>query len=70
MADQGEAALQLGEHLPLRAALKNLGDEMAAFVQHNMPQTNPGSLTPQDAYDVAAYVHGKPHSRFELKEHR
>ena len=44
--------------------------KMAAFVQHNMPQTNPGSLTPQDAYDVAAYVHGKPHSRFELKEHR
>src|SRR5215472_772288 len=43
--------------------------KMAAFVQHNMPQTDPGSLTPQEAYDVAAYVHSKPHEHFELKDH-
>src|SRR6185503_732228 len=35
--------------------------KMAAFVQHNMPQSDPGSLTPQEAYDVAAYIHSKPH---------
>jgi len=43
---------------------------MAAFVQHNMPQTSPGSLTPQEAYDVATYVHSKPHSHFVLKDHQ
>ncbi len=43
--------------------------KMAAFVQHNMPQTDPGSLTPQEAYDVAAYVHSKPHEHFEMKDH-
>ena len=34
---------------------------MAAFVQHNMPRNNPGSLSPQDAYDVAAFINSKPH---------
>jgi thiosulfate dehydrogenase len=42
---------------------------MAAFVQHNMPQTNPGSLTPQQAYDVAAYVNSKPHTPFKGPGH-
>jgi thiosulfate dehydrogenase len=44
-------------------------DQMAAFVQHNMPQSNPGSLTAQQAYDVAAYIHSKPHERFQMKDH-
>jgi thiosulfate dehydrogenase len=44
--------------------------KMAAFVQHNMPQSNPGSLTAQQAYDVAAYIHSKPHVRFDMKEHQ
>jgi thiosulfate dehydrogenase len=43
--------------------------KMAAFVQHNMPQTDPDSLTPQEAYDVAAYVHSKPHTVFNMKDH-
>jgi thiosulfate dehydrogenase len=43
--------------------------KMAAFVQHNMPQTNSGSLSPQQAYDIAAYIHSKPHQRFEMKDH-
>jgi thiosulfate dehydrogenase len=43
--------------------------KMAAFVQHNMPQDQPGSLTPQEAYDVAAYIHGKPHVAFNMKDH-
>jgi thiosulfate dehydrogenase len=35
---------------------------MAAFVRYNMPQTAPGSLTSQEAYDVAAFVlsHARP----------
>jgi thiosulfate dehydrogenase len=43
--------------------------KMAAFVQHNMPQTDPDSLTPQEAYDVAAFVHTKPHTVFNMKDH-
>lgn len=43
--------------------------KMAAFVQHNMPQNAPGTLTPQEAYDVATYVHTKPHSQFVMKDH-
>ena len=38
--------------------------KMAAFVQHNMPQNHPGTLTPQEAYDVAAFVHTKPRPKF------
>lgn len=36
---------------------------MAAFVRYNMPKNAPGSLSPQDAYDVSAYVlkHARPH---------
>ncbi len=43
--------------------------KMAAFVQHNMPQNQPGSLTPQEAYDVATYIHSKPHTAFVMKDH-
>jgi thiosulfate dehydrogenase len=42
-------------------------DKMAAFVQHNMPQTHPGSLTPQQAYDVSAYVESKPRPKFDTR---
>jgi thiosulfate dehydrogenase len=35
-------------------------EKMAAFVQYNMPQNAPGTLTPQQAYDVAAYVNSRP----------
>lgn len=38
--------------------------KMAAFVQHNMPQNNPGSLSAQDAFDVAAFIRSKPHAPF------
>ena len=43
--------------------------KMAAFVQHNMPQTDPGSLTPQQSYDVASFINSKPHEKFVMKEH-
>lgn len=44
--------------------------KMAAFVQHNMPQDKPGILTPQQAYDVAAYIHFMPHEPFDIKQHQ
>jgi len=45
-------------------------NKMAAFVQHNMPLSNPRSLTPQQAYDVAAYIHFMPHEAFDIKQHQ
>jgi thiosulfate dehydrogenase len=38
-------------------------DKMTRFVRYNMPQNAPGSLTLQQAYDVAAFVltHSRPH---------
>jgi thiosulfate dehydrogenase len=38
--------------------------KMAAFVVRNMPQNKPGTLTPQEAYDVSAYVASKPHPAY------
>jgi thiosulfate dehydrogenase len=38
--------------------------KMAAFVLHNMPQNKPGSLTPQEAFDVSSYVASKPHPAY------
>ena len=38
--------------------------KMAAWLSPNMPQTNPGSLTPQQAYDVSAYIDSMPRPRF------
>ena len=38
--------------------------KMAAFVQHNMPQNRMGILSPQDAYDVSAYIHTQPRPAF------
>lgn len=39
-------------------------ERAATFIRHFMPQNNPGSLTDQQAYDVAAYVnaHVRPDS--------
>ncbi len=38
--------------------------KMARFVQYNMPQNRPGILSPQEAYDVSAYIHSKPRPAF------
>jgi thiosulfate dehydrogenase len=38
---------------------------MAAFVQHTMPADKPGSLSAQESYDVAAFIHSKPHTAFQ-----
>jgi thiosulfate dehydrogenase len=42
----------------------NNPSKMSAFLIHNMPQDHPGTLTPQQAYDVAAYVHTKARPKF------
>lgn len=38
--------------------------KLAAFVQHNMPQNRMGIMTPQDAFDVSAYIHEQPRPAF------
>jgi thiosulfate dehydrogenase len=38
--------------------------KMAAFVQHNMPQNRMGILTPQEAYDVSAFIHAQQRPAF------
>jgi thiosulfate dehydrogenase len=38
---------------------------MAAFVQQNMPADKPGSLSAQESYDVAAFIHSNPHTAFQ-----
>jgi thiosulfate dehydrogenase len=35
-------------------------ERAASFIWHNMPQTQPGKLTPQEAFDVAAYINSHP----------
>lgn len=35
-------------------------ERAASFIRHFMPQNNRGSLTDQQAYDVAAYINSKP----------
>jgi len=39
-------------------------NKMAPFVLYNMPQNHPGTLTPQRAFDVAAYIHTRPRPKF------
>ena len=40
----------------------------AGFIHHLMPRDRPGILTPQQAYDVAAYVTSRPRPDFKGKE--
>lgn len=37
---------------------------MAAFLIHNMPQNAPGTLKPQQAFDLAAFLAAQPRPRF------
>jgi thiosulfate dehydrogenase len=41
---------------------------LAAFLRHNMPYDLPGSLTDQQAYDLAAYVNAQPRPDLAGKE--
>ena len=42
----------------------NKPPKMAAFLLRNMPQNHPGTLSPQDAFDVATFIHSMPHPAF------
>ncbi len=46
------------------AGMNNV-QKLASFVQQNMPQNRMGMLTPQEAYDVAAFIHQKPRPHFD-----
>jgi len=35
-------------------------ERAASFIWHNMPQTKPGSLQPQEAFDLAAFINSHP----------
>jgi thiosulfate dehydrogenase len=39
----------------------------AAFIRAAMPQTAPGTLTPQQAFDLAAYINAQPRPDFARK---
>ena len=39
-------------------------DKLAAFVRYNMPYDRKGTLSTQDAWDVAAYIHAQPRPAF------
>lgn len=43
-------------------------ERAAAFIYRNMPQVNPGSLTEQEAWDLAAYINGQPRPDSPAKE--
>lgn len=35
-------------------------ERAASFIRHNMPQTAPGTLTSQEAFDLSAYINSHP----------
>jgi thiosulfate dehydrogenase len=41
----------------------------AAFIKYNMPYDRPGSLSDQDAYDIAGWMIARPRPDFPGKEH-
>ncbi len=43
-------------------------ERVAAFIYRNMPQVNPGSLSEQEAWDLAAYINGQPRPDSPAKE--
>ncbi len=43
-------------------------ERAASFIYHNMPQTAPRSLTPQEAFDLSAYINSKPRPDSPAKE--
>jgi thiosulfate dehydrogenase len=40
-------------------------ENMAAFVFKNMPPASPRPLTPQQAFDLSAYIHSKPRPKYD-----
>lgn len=44
-------------------------ERAASFIRHNMPFDTPGTLSDQDAYDVAAFITAQPRPDLPGKEH-
>ena len=42
----------------------NRTENMAEFLFHNMPQNRPGTLTAQQSFDIATYIHTMPRPKF------
>ena len=42
----------------------NTTENMAEFLFHNMPQNRPGTLTAQQSFDIATYIHTMPRPKF------
>lgn len=43
-------------------------ERAASFIYHNMPQTSPGTLTEQEAFDLSAYINSHPRPDSPAKE--
>lgn len=43
-------------------------ERAASFIYHNMPQSAPGTLTHQEAFDLSAYINSKPRPDSPAKE--
>jgi len=43
-------------------------ERAASFIWHNMPQSAPGSLSPQEAFDLSAFINSKPRPDSPAKE--
>ncbi len=43
-------------------------ERAASFIWHNMPQSAPGSLTPQEAFDLSAFINSHPRPDSPAKE--
>lgn len=43
-------------------------ERAASFIYHNMPQTAPGTLTEQEAFDLSAYINSQPRPDSPAKE--
>lgn len=69
----GQGGVKAGARPTWRPQSYNIGAGMArlrtaaAFIAVAMPHDAPGTLTPQQAYDVAAYVNGRPRPDFAAK---
>lgn len=59
----GVPALWGAKSYAIGASMARL-ERAASFISHNMPQDQPGTLTPQEAYDLSAFVnsHERPDS--------
>lgn len=66
---QGNGLALWGENSFNVGAGMNRMRTLAGFIESNMPQNNPGSLTKQEALEIAAYIHSMERPDFPEKIH-